>query len=611
MAESVQTELSRSLEDEHEPIINDFQLVVATVNGTGSQTANSSILRALFRMGIPVNGKNIFPSNIQGLPTWFTIRLSKDGYTARRDTSEVLVAMNQMTVMEDIQNLPPGGVCFYPEEWHIREERQDIVYYPFPVKALLAQTETPPNLRDYIANMAYVGVLASTLGIEAAEIEAALNLHFKGKQKAVAQNMALVNLAYEWAQDHLPKRDPYTVKRMDKTKGKIILDGNSAGALGAVFGGVTFVAWYPITPSTSLVDALKEYLVDLRHDPETLKPTYAVVQAEDELAAIGMVVGAGWAGARSMTSTSGPGLALMSEFSGLAYLAEIPSVIWDIQRVGPSTGLPTRTCQGDVLKAYFLGTGDSKHVVLLPGSLAECFEFGWRAFDLADRLQTLVLVLSDLDLGMNLWMSDPFDYPAEPIDRGKILSAEDLDRVGEFARYRDVDGDGIPYRTLPGTNHPQAAYFTRGSGHDEMAQYSERPEDWEGNMLRLGRKFDTARTLVPKPVVDTVRGAKVGIIAYGTSDPAIVEARDLLKAGGVKTSYLRLRALPFDDTTTKFIEKHDRVYVVENNADAQMLKLLRMEYPEYATRFRSLAMSNGLPLTARWVSEALMQQEEE
>jgi 2-oxoglutarate ferredoxin oxidoreductase subunit alpha len=397
---------------------------------------------------------------------------------------------------------------------------------------------------------------------------------------------------------------------MDKTKGKIILDGNSAGALGAVFGGVTFVAWYPITPSTSLVDALKEYLLDLRHDPETLKPTYAVVQAEDELAAIGMVVGAGWTGARSMTSTSGPGLALMSEFSGMAYLAEIPSVIWDIQRVGPSTGLPTRTCQGDVLKAYFLGTGDTRHVVLLPGSLAECFEFGWRAFDLADRLQTLIFVLSDLDLGMNLWMSDPFEYPETPMDRGKVLTAEDLDRVGEFARYRDVDGDGIPYRTLPGTNHPRAAYFTRGSGHDEQAQYSERPEDWEGNMLRLRRKFDTARTLVPKPVVDTVRGAKIGIVAYGTSDPAIVEARDLLKADGVKTSYLRLRALPFEETTAQFIEKYDHVYVVENNTDAQVLGLLRMEYPQYAPKLRSLAMSNGLPLTARWVANSLVQQEE-
>jgi 2-oxoglutarate ferredoxin oxidoreductase subunit alpha len=333
------------------------------------------------------------------------------------------------------------------------------------------------------------------------------------------------------------------------------------------------------------------------------------VQAEDELAAIGMVIGAGWAGARAMTSTSGPGLVLMSEFSGLAYLAEVPSVIWDIQRVGPSTGLPTRTCQGDVLKAYFLGTGDTKHVCLLPGSIAECFEFGWRAFDLAERLQTLVFVLSDLDLGMNLWMSEPFAYPDQPMDRGKVLTAEDLDRVGEFARYRDVDGDGIPYRTLPGTNHPLAAYFTRGSGHDEDANYSERPEDWAGNMARLGRKFDTARGLVPRPVVDTVRGAKVGIIAYGSSDPAIVEGRAQLKAEGLKTSYLRLRALPFEDTTTDFIRRFDHIYVVENNTDGQMAKLLRMEYPEQAANLRSLAMSNGLPLTAHWVAGSIMEQE--
>jgi 2-oxoglutarate ferredoxin oxidoreductase subunit alpha len=560
-------------------------------------------------MGIPVNGKNIFPSNIQGLPTWFTIRLSKDGYVARRETSEILVSMNRATVTEDIHNLPPGGVCFYPEEWHIRQEREDVIFYPFPLKELVLASDAPPNLRDYIANMAYVGVLASTVGIDLAQIEAALDIHFKGKPKAVAQNMSVVTQAHEWAQDHLPKRDPFKVKRMEKTHGLIMLDGNSAGALGAVFGGVTVVAWYPITPSTSLIDALKEYLEEFRHDPQTGLPTYAVVQAEDELAAIGIVVGAGWTGARAMTSTSGPGIALMSEFAGLAYQAEVPSVIWDIERIGPSTGLPTRTCQGDVLKAYFLGMGDTKHVVLLPGSIAECFEFGWRAFDLAERLQTLVFVLSDLDLGMNLWMSKPFAYPDEPMDRGKVLTAEDLDRVGTFARYRDVDGDGIPYRTLPGTDHPLAAYFTRGSGHDEEAQYSERPEDWAGNMARLTRKFDSARLIVPKPEVDNMKGAKVGIIAYGSSDPAIVEARDQLKAAGLKTSYLRLRALPFEDTTAGFLARFARLYVVENNTDGQMANLLRMEFPEHAAKLRSLAMSNGLSLTPRWVTDTIIEQE--
>jgi len=591
------------------PIINDFQIVVATVNGTGSQTANTSLIRALFRMGVPVNGKNIFPSNIQGLPAWFSIRLSKDEYVARREHSEILVAMNQATVREDIQTLPPGGVCYTPEEWAITPDRDDITYYTMPVKALVSASDTPPALRDYVSNMVYVGVVAAMHNIELAEIREALNIHFSGKAKAVESNMAMVNAAYEWAQDHLAKSDPYMVERMDKTSGLIIMDGNSAGALGAVFGGVTFTAWYPITPSTSLVDSLKDYLAELRHDPETGKASYAVVQAEDELAAIGMVVGAGWAGARAMTSTSGPGIALMSEFAGLAYLTEVPAVIWDIQRIGPSTGLPTRTQQGDVLKAYFLGTGDTKHVVLLPGTIAECFEFGWKAFDLAERLQTLIFVLSDLDLGMNLWMSKPFEYPDVPMDRGKVLSAEDVDKLGGFKRYADVDGDGIGWRTLPGTDHPLGAYFTRGSGHNEEAQYSERPEDWAGNMARLTRKFDTARTLVPQPVLESMKGAKIGLISYGSNHPAIIEGRDKLKAEDVKTNYLRLRALPLDGTTRKFIEKHDRVYVIENNTDGQMAKLIHMEYPDLGAKVQSIAFSNGLPFSARWIYEQVMEWE--
>ncbi len=591
------------------PIVNDFQIIVATVNGTGSQTANTALIRALFRMGIPVNGKNIFPSNIQGLPTWFTIRLSKQGYTARRETSEILVAMNQATVKDDIANLPAGGVCYTPEEWGGQPERDDITYYTMPVKAIVSQSDTPPNLRDYVSNMVYVGVLAAIHNIEIADIREALNIHFNSKTKPIESNMGIVNAAYEWAQDHLAKADPYTVERIDKTSGLIILDGNSAGALGAVFGGVTFAAWYPITPSTSLIDALKEHLAEMRHDPETGKATYAVVQAEDELAAIGMVIGAGWAGARAMTSTSGPGIALMSEYTGLAYLTEVPAVIWDIQRVGPSTGLPTRTQQGDVLKSYFLGTGDTKHVVLLPGSISECFEFGWRAFDLAERLQTVVFVLSDLDLGMNLWMSEPFKYPDQPMDRGKVLAAEDVERLGGFKRYKDVDGDGIAWRTLPGTDHPLAAYFTRGSGHNEEANYSERPEDWAGNMARLALKFDTARTLVPKPVVQTAKGAEIGLISYGSNDPAIIEGRDKLSAKGVKTSYLRLRALPLEATTRKFIEKYDRIYVIENNTDGQMAKLIHMEYPDLAPKVQSIAFSNGLPFSARWIFEHVMEWE--
>lgn len=599
-----------SLLVEHEPIVNDFQIMIATVNGSGSQTANTALMRSIFRMGVPVSGKNIFPSNIQGLPTWFTVRVSKDGYIARREDYQILVAMNQETVAEDVRRLAPGGVCLYPQEWKLREDRADIIYYPMPVEKLLEASDVPANLKPYVANMVYVGVLATLLEIDLDEIAFSLDFHFGGKAKAINMNMGLVKAAAEWSLDNLAKRDPYQVTRMDKTQGMLLLDGNSAGALGAVFGGVTVAAWYPITPSTGLIDALREYLRDLRTDPVTGKATYAVIQAEDEIGAIGMVIGAGWAGARAMTATSGPGMSLMAEFAGLAYFTEVPAVIWNVQRVGPSTGLPTRTSQGDVLKAYFLGHGDTKHPVLLPSSIEEAFEFGWRAFDLAERLQTLIFVLSDLDLGMNLWMSKPFTYPDQPMDRGKVLSAEDVARMGGFARYRDVDGDGIGYRTLPGTDHPLAAYFARGTGHDERAVYSERPEDWEANMARLTRKFDTARQLVPGPVVDQVDGAQVGIIAYGTTDACVVESRDLLRGRGLETSYLRLRALPLNETARDFLAAHQRVYVVENNTDGQMARLLSMEFPELAGRLISLAHADGMPLAPRWLTAAILEQEQ-
>lgn len=596
--------------DDSEMVINDFQIIVATVNGTGSQTANTVLIRALFRMGIPVNGKNIFPSNIQGLPTWFTIRVNHDGYIARRETSEVLVAMNMASLSEDIANLPAGGVCFYPEEWKIRHDRDDIIYYAIPVSGLVKDLDIPRSLQDYVSNMVYVGALSAMLGIELGEIEAALNFHFAGKPKPVELNMRVVRAASDWAMDHLPKADAYQVKRLDMNQGKILLDGNSAGGLGAVFGGVSFVAWYPITPSTSLIDATREYLKELRIDEETGEATFAVIQAEDELAAIGMTIGAGWAGARSMTATSGPGISLMAEFTGLAYFAEVPTVIWDVQRVGPSTGLPTRASQGDLLFTYTLGHGDTKQVILLPANLEECFEFGWRSFDIAERLQTPVFVLSDLDLGMNLWMGDTFKYPDTPLDRGKLLTSEDLDKIEDYGRYKDTDGDGIAYRTLPGTDHVKAAYFARGTGHDEYAFYSEKPEDWTVNMDRLKRKYETARTIVPEPILQTVDGTKIGVIAFGSTDSAVIEGRDRLEKEGVKFNYLRVRALPLNQSVKAFIETNDRVYVFENNSDGQMASIIHMEYPKLAHKVTSLAYLDGMPLSARKLTEMILDKEQ-
>ncbi len=595
-----------------EAIVNDFTIVAATVNGSGSQTANNVILRSLFKMGIPVSGKNLFPSNIKGLPTWYYIRLSKDGYTARQDRASILVAMNMATVGEDVDNVEPGGVVIYPDDWRITFSRDDLVYYPIPVRDLVKEADVPQRLRDYVANMVYVGALAELLGIPMAYIKDSTSYYLGGKEKAINLNLAIVEAAEQYVRTHLTKQDPFHVEPMDKTEGLIMIDGNSAAALGAVFGGVSVIAWYPITPSTSLIDAARGYLGSLRGDPETGKATYAIVQAEDELSAIGIVLGAGWAGARAMTATSGPGISLMAEYAGLGYFAELPGVIWDVQRVGPSTGLPTRTSQGDLRFIYFLGHGDTRHVCLLPGTMEECFEFGWKAFDLAERLQTPVFVLSDLDLGMNQWMSRPFQYPDQPMDRGKVLTAEDLNRIERFARFEDVDGDGIGYRTLPGTDHPMAAYLTRGTGHNEYAIYSELPEDFARNLDRLRRKHDTARTLVPKPVMDEVNGAEVAVVAFGSVDPTVVEARDILHAQhGLALSYMRLRALPLTPEAFDFVARYRRVYVVENNMEGQLAQIMRLEIPERAAAIVSLAHLDGLPLTAAWLVGQLWEQENE
>ncbi|HEX9797537.1 MAG TPA: 2-oxoacid:acceptor oxidoreductase subunit alpha [Anaerolineales bacterium] len=607
MSDAVAVREQASQAEPRQPIVNDLSIVVATVNGTGSQTSNLAMIRALFRMGIPVSGKNLFPSNIQGLPTWFTIRASADGYTARRETTEVLVAMNETTFQEDLANLAPGGVCFYPMAWKQSRDRDDVTYYPMPVDQLLKELAPPRDLKDYVANMVYVGAVAQLMGIELEEIRGALDTHFGGREKPIMMNMDMVEAAANWTRENLTKDDPYLLKRDDQNQGLILVDGNTAAALGAVYGGVGFAAWYPITPASSLAEALKHYLDELRQ--EDGRSTYAVVQAEDELAAIGMTIGAGWGGVRAMTSTSGPGISLMSEFAGLAFFAEVPVVVWDIQRMGPSTGLPTRTSQGDLLFIRHLGHGDTENVMLLPGSVAECFEFGWRAFDIAERLQTPVFVLSDLDLGMNLWMSEHFAYPDQPMDRGKVLSDEDLERIGEFARYKDVDGDGIPYRTLPGTNHPLGAWFARGTGHDERAVYSERPDDWTANMERLFRKLDTAKDFLPQPVIDDTAASDVGLISFGSTEPAIQEARQRLADEGMAVDHLRLRAIPFQEPVHEFVRNHPRIYVVEMNTTGQLRQLLQIDMPAEATRIHSLTLNDGLPLTARWITEALQQAE--
>jgi 2-oxoglutarate ferredoxin oxidoreductase subunit alpha len=592
-------------------IINDFSITVGTVNGSGSQTANTTILRSLFKMGIPVSGKNLFPSNIQGLPTWYTIRVNKDGFTARREEHEIVVCMNPQSFAQDMADVLPGGVLFYDDSIKLDLTRNDIYAYAMPVKEIMrAQKDVPPNLKELVANMVYVGILAQTTGIDLAKIKAALEFHFKGRQKPIDLNFNVVQAAAEWAKANLKKEDPYFVEPLQRTDGLIMADGNTAAALGAIYGGVQFAAWYPITPASSLAEALIDYLPQLRKR-EDGKHTYAVIQAEDELAAVGMAIGAGFSGLRAMTSTSGPGLSLMTEFAGLAYFTEIPVVIWDVQRVGPSTGLPTRTSQADLTFTHYMGHGDTEQVILLPGTVNECFEFGWRAFDIAERLQAPVFVLSDLELGMNQWMTEPFQYPEAPMDRGKVLWEEDLQRIqGDWGRYRDVDGDGIPYRTIPGNTHPASSYFLRGTGHNEQARYSEDPATWARMMERLKKKYDSAARLIPPPVIERQKDASVGLIGFGSTEPAIREARSQLETeAGLKTGSMRIRGLPFTDEVRQFIESHEQNFVIEMNRDGQMYQLLLVEYPHLAHKLKSVAFNDGLPATAKWVKEGILVKE--
>ncbi len=574
-----------------EPIVNNLTIQAATVNGSGSQTANLVLTRAIFHMGIPVAPKNVFPSNIEGLPTWYQLRITPQGHMARSDRVDILVAFNAATWREDLKTVRPGGVVIHEESYSTADARTDVVYYAVPFAKLAKAKIASDTLRKQLANMIYVGVVAGVLGIPWEALEHGVKRQFLAKPKAVQINLDAMKVGLDYYQDTFSKQDAYRLEPMTGVvEGKVLVEGNQAAALGALMGGVTVAAWYPITPSSSLCEYLIAYSDRFRTDPKTGDKRIAVVQAEDELAAVGMAIGASWAGARAMTSTSGPGISLMAEFAGLAYYAEVPVVIFDIQRIGPSTGLPTRTSQGDISFAYTISHGDTKHLVLLPGSVEECYEFGRDAFDYADRFQTPVFVLSDLDLGMNLWMTPAFKYPEKPFDRGKVLTKEDLDRLsGEWGRYQDIDGDGVTYRTLPGTDHPAAGYFTRGSGHDEHAKYTEGADAYAGNMDRLNRKFETARAALPAPVADESAKSPIGLIAFGSTDA---------------------RALPLSPEVAGFVARHETVYVAEQNRDGQMFDLIRLSLPaELVGRLRSIRHYNGQPIPAEAITEPLLQSE--
>ena len=591
------------------PVINDFTIVVATVNGTGSQTANNTLIRTIMGMGVPVAGRNIFPSNIYGLPTWYAIRVCQDGWSARQRVANVLIAMNLATAHDDVAKAAPGSAVIYDQPMGLDTLRKDVVYYPVPFAKLVK--EAAPDkaaLWKLVTNMIYVGVAAQLLGLDMAAVDAALAKAFGSKPKALAVNQTAVRVGAKWAAENLTKRDPYRVDARNLIGNKILIDGNSASALGAIMAGCSVLTWYPITPSSSLAESLQEYFAKYRIS-ENGEQRFAVVQAEDELAAVGMAIGAGWAGARSMTTTSGPGISLMSEFIGLAYYAEIPVVIVDVQRVGPSTGLPTRTMQGDLLFTAYNSHGDTKHPLLLPASPQEAYEMTQDAFDLAERFQTPTFVMLDLELGMNNWLCDPFPYPTKAHDRGKVLDKADIERLGAngWGRYQDVDGDGITYRTLPGTEIDGAAYFTRGTGHDEKARYPEDSAAYKKNLDRLLKKWETLRHAVPGPLLSPAKKpTRIGVFACGTTHWPIEEARAVLHEKGIDFDYMRLRAFPFADSVLEFFAAHDRVYLVEENRDAQMAGMLRIEMPDVSSKIRSVLHYDGLPLDAQSVVEAIL-----
>jgi 2-oxoglutarate ferredoxin oxidoreductase subunit alpha len=585
------------------PLINDLNICVATENGSGSASSNNILFKAIFKMGIPCSSKNMFPSNIQGLPTWYQIRASAEGYLSRKDVIDVMVMFNDATAAKDIYRVRDGGVILYDDSTPLQTnlKREGVQFIGFPANKLVAKLVPASPLRAKQRNMVYVGTLSYLFGIDMSVIKAVLEDTFGKKPAVIESNLVCIEAGYQYCKEQNFKQN---IARLEPipggNKGKILTEGNTAAALGAIYGGASVICWYPITPSSSLAESMEYYLPRLRKQIDG-KKTYAIVQAEDEIASAGMIVGAGWAGARSMTSTSGPGVSLMNESIGLAYFAEIPCVFFIIQRGGPSTGLPTRTQQSDISLMYGASHGDTRHIILIPHDMNSCFDFARQSFNYADRFQTPVFVAMDLDLGMNLWSSEPLKLNQEPFDLGKRLSAQDLDewtKAGKkFRRYFDQDGDGIPYRTVPGNKNRMASYFTRGSGHDADARYSEDEHDYKYILDRLRKKFDTARKFVPKPIVEKERGVKTGIICYGSSYEPVREARDRLKARGLRTNHMLIRALPLTSEVTDFLAEHDTIYFVEQNRDGQMAAIIKDEHPDLGAKIVSILIYNGLPAT--------------
>jgi 2-oxoglutarate ferredoxin oxidoreductase subunit alpha len=590
--------------------VNDVVIKIATVNGTGSASANGLLMKSIFRMGIPVVGKNYFPSNIQGLPTWYEIRVSGDGYTARSDRVDVMVAMNAQTYEKDLADVRVGGWLIYDSTWprHAFLDRDDVTVLGIPLSRMCNESFEGARARILMKNIAYVGALAALLDIDLEVITSLLEETFADKKHLIESNMTAIRLGYDFAQENFVCPLPSKIEAMDGTKGHVVIDGNTAAGLGCVYAGATVGAWYPITPSTSLMDAFRSFCSKYRVDPETGKRTYAIIQAEDELAAIGMVLGASWNGARSFTPTSGPGISLMSEFLGYGYYAEIPAVVFNVQRTGPSTGMPTRTQQADILSCAYASHGDTKHVLLFPADPSECFTMAQEAFDLAERIQTPVMVLSDLDIGMNDWMVPEFEFDEEKIpDRGKVLTAEELEEMDAFYRYLDVDGDGIPYRTFPGT-HPKGSYFTRGSGHTRYGAYTENSADYQDVLDRLLLKWETARKLVPEPAIEYSPANKAALLSVGSSNGACVEARDRLEKQKIPLNYCRAKAFPFSESVKEFIERHDVVYVVEQNRDAQLRTLLMLDCDADPARLVSLLHYNGMPINAGFIVNGVLKE---